>query len=177
MLKTLRDALKVKEIRNRLWFTFFILVVVRVGTQLPLPFTDPEVIKNISSNLSEGAFSFFNAMTGGSYEKYSVFILSITPYSTSSIIMQLLTIAIPKLEEMQRDGEDGRKKITEITRYVTIVLSLIQATAMTLNYYSKNIFGQTATHSTLRHWGTIVVVVCVMTAGSALLMWLGKSIT
>ncbi len=177
MFKTLRDALKVKEIRMRLWYTFFILVVVRVGTQLPLPFADSSVFEEISGNLKDGAFSFFNALTGGSYEKYSIFTLSITPYITSSIIMQLLTIAIPKLEEMQKDGEDGRKKITEITRYVTIALSLIQSTAMALNYYNKGVFGATAANSSLRHWGIILVTIAVMTAGSALLMWMGESIT
>ena len=177
MIKTLRDALKVKEIRTRLWYTFFILVLVRVGTQLPLPFADYEAIKDAAGSLKDGAFSFFNAMTGGSYERYSVFTLSITPYITSSIIMQLLTIAIPKLEEMQKDGEDGRKKITEITRYVTIVLSLIQSTAMAINFYNGGIFGSTVGNSTLKHWGIIIVAIAVMTAGSAILMWMGENVT
>lgn len=177
MFKTLRDALKVKDIRKRLWYTFFVLVVVRLGTQLHLPFADAGYIASATGKLKDGAFSFFNAMTGGSYEKYSVFTLSITPYITSSIIMQLLTIAIPKLEEMQKDGEEGRKKITAITRYLTIGLSLIQSAAMSVNYYNAGVFGATAPNSALRHWGIIAVSIASMTAGSAMLMWLGERIT
>ena len=101
MFKTFRDALKVKDIRKRLLYTFFMLVVVRLGSQLPIPFVDSEYVGEITSQFSEGAFSFFDAITGGSMENMSLFALSITPYITSSIIMQLLTIAIPKLEELQ----------------------------------------------------------------------------
>lgn len=176
MFKTLRDALKVKEIRSRLWYTFMMLIIVRVGTQLPLPFTSAEALEQIRAGASKLP-TFFDAMTGGSYEKFSIFTLSISPYITSSIIMQLLTIAIPKLEEMQKDGEDGRKKIQVITRYVTVTLSLIQGTAMAITYYNKGVFGPIADDSTLRHWGTIAVAVAVMTAGSALLMWMGENIT
>ncbi len=176
MFKTLRDALKVKEIRSRLWYTFIMLIIVRVGTQLPLPFTSAEALEQIREGASKIP-TFFDAMTGGSYEKFSIFTLSISPYITSSIIMQLLTIAIPKLEEMQKDGEDGRKKIQVITRYVTIALSLIQGSAMAITYYNKGVFGPIADDSALRHWGTIVLAVAVMTAGSALLMWMGENIT
>lgn len=177
MFKTLRDAFKIEDIRKRLWYTFCILVIVRLGTQLHLPFADPSYIAQATGKLKDSAFSFFNAMTGGSYEKYSVFTLSITPYITSSIIMQLLTIAIPKLEEMHKDGEEGRKKITEITRYLTIALSLIQSTFMSISYYNAGVFGATAAHSSLRHWGTLLVSIATMTAGSAMLMWLGEKIT
>ena len=116
MLETLRNALKVKEIRKRLLYTFMMLVVVRLGSQIPLPFVNGDTVKSITSQFSEGAFSFFAAITGGSMENMSIFALSITPYITASIIIQLLTIAIPKLEEMQKDGEEGRKKLAEITR-------------------------------------------------------------
>ena len=107
MLETLRNALKVKEIRKRLLYTFMMLVVVRLGSQIPLPFVNGDTVKSITSQFSEGAFSFFAAITGGSMENMSIFALSITPYITASIIIQLLTIAIPKLEEMQKDGEEG----------------------------------------------------------------------
>jgi len=176
MFKTLRDALKVKEIRSRLWYTFIMLIIVRVGTQLPLPFTSQEALEQIREASSKVP-TFIDAMTGGSYEKFSIFTLSISPYITSSIIMQLLTIAIPKLEEMQKDGEDGRKKIQVITRYVTIALSLIQGSAMAITYYNKGVFGPIADDSALRHWGTIILAVIVMTTGSALLMWMGENIT
>ena len=105
MLKTLKNAFKIKSVRDKLLFTFLMLIVVRVGSQLPVPGVNQSFIKDMFANQFDGDFSFFNALTGGSFENMSIFALNITPYITSSIIMQLLTIAIPKLEEMQRDGE------------------------------------------------------------------------
>ena len=122
MFKTLRNALKVKDIRSRLLFTFIALIIVRIGSALPVPGVNQEYFKIwIESQMGEG-IGFLNALTGGSFSRMSIFALNISPYITSSIIMQLLTIAIPKLEEMQKDGEDGRKKIAEISRYLTIGL-------------------------------------------------------
>ena len=111
MLKSLQKAFKVKEVRDRLLYTFMMLVVIRIGCCLPIPGVDPSYLHDFFSNLQNSGMGFFNAITGGSFSSMSIFALSITPYITSSIIMQLLTIAIPKLEEMQKDGEDGRKKI------------------------------------------------------------------
>ena len=125
MLKTFRKAFQVADIRKKIFYTFMMLVVIRIGSQLPTPGVDPTYIQNFFESQTGEAFNFFNAFTGGSFTQMSVFALSITPYITSSIIMQLLTIAIPKLEEMQKDGEDGRKKIAAITRYVTVALALI----------------------------------------------------
>ena len=116
MLKTLRDALRIKDIRKKLLYTFMMLVVIRFGSQLPIPGVNTNYFADFFAQQSGDAFNFFNSMTGGSFTSMSVFALSITPYITSSIIMQLMTIAIPKLEEMQRDGEDGRRKIAEYTR-------------------------------------------------------------
>jgi len=177
MLKTVRDAFKVKDIRDRVLFTFLMLIIVRLGCQLPLPNTTAETIQSVTDKYSNGAFGFFNAMTGGSFESMSIFALNITPYITSSIIMQLLTIAIPKLEEMQRDGEDGRKKITSITRYVTIILALLQATVTSISFGNQNLFGVRATMSTKEFTGYVVVATASMVAGSAFLMWVGESIT
>ena len=106
MLETLRNAFKIKDIRNRILFTFFMLVVIRIGSELPAPGVNGEVFKQWFESQSADGFGFFNAITGGSFLNMSVFALNITPYITSSIIIQLLTIAIPKLEEMQRDGEE-----------------------------------------------------------------------
>lgn len=181
MLETLRNALKVKEIRKRLLYTFMMLVVVRLGSQIPLPFVNGDTVKSITSQFSEGAFSFFAAITGGSMENMSIFALSITPYITASIIIQLLTIAIPKLEEMQKDGEEGRKKLAEITRYVTVALALIESTAMTIGFANQGLFNTDtitiSNMSTFRHVGVIVMGVVAMTAGSAALMWIGEQIT
>ncbi len=170
MLKTLRNAFKVKDIRNRIIFTFFMLIIIRIGSQLPVPGVDRDVFANWFSGQSNDAFSFFDAITGGSFEQMSIFALNITPYITSSIIMQLLTIAIPKLEEMQKDGEEGRKKIAEITRYVTIGLALIESIAMAIGFGRSNYLSE---YNALN----VIVVVVTLTAGSAVLMWLGEQIT
>ena len=120
MLKTLRDAFKIKALRQKILFTFAMLVVVRIGSQLPVPGINGDFFQSWFKSTTDGAFNFFDAITGGSFLNMSILALNITPYITSSIIMQLLTIAIPKLEDMQREGEDGRKKIASITRYVTV---------------------------------------------------------
>ena len=124
MLTTLKNAFKIKEIRNKILFTFAMLVVIRIGSQLPVPGVDRNYFASWFSKQTGDAFNLFDAFTGGSFLSMSILALNITPYITSSIIMQLLTIAIPKLEELQRDGEDGRKKIASITRYVTVGLAL-----------------------------------------------------
>lgn len=170
MLKTLRDALKIKEIRSRLLFTFLMLIVIRIGCAVPVPGVNSAVVKNFFENQIGDAFSFFDAITGGSFTSMSIFALSITPYITSSIIMQLLTIAIPKLEEMQKDGEEGRKKIAEYTRYVTVALALIESSAMGIGFGAQGILKDYSV-------GTVIVVILTLTAGSAFLMWMGERIT
>lgn len=170
MLKTLINAFKIKDIKNRIFFTFFILVVVRLGAQLPIPGVSRDVFTAWFESQTSGAFDFFDAMTGGSFTQFSIFALNITPYITSSIIMQLMTIAIPKLEEMQKDGEDGRKKIREYTRYVTIALALIEGFAMGFGLYRS---GSLMHNSAL----DIVMVTAALVAGSCLVMWMGEQIT
>ncbi len=170
MLETFRNAFKIKDIRNRIFFTLGMLIVIRLGSQLPLPGVNGEVIANWFANQGVDALNFFDAITGGSFEQMSVFALSITPYITSSIIIQLLTIAIPKLEEMQKDGEDGRKKITKITRYMTIILAVVQSTAMAIGFGRS---GYLEEFSVLN----VVMMVTALTAGSAVLMWIGERIT
>ena len=170
MFDTVRNAFKIKDIRNRLIFTFFMLIVIRLGSQLPVPGVNREVFADWFANQSSDAFSFFDAITGGSFLQMSIFALNITPYITSSIIMQLLTIAIPKLEEMQRDGEEGRKKIAEITRYVTVVLALIESIAMGIGFGRSGYLVQ-------YDFINVLQVVVTLTAGSAVLMWIGERIT
>ncbi len=170
MFETVRNAFKIKDIRHRIIFTFLMLIVIRIGSQLPIPGVDQNVFAQWFSNQNSDAFSFFDAVTGGSFLQMSVFALNITPYITSSIIMQLLTIAIPKLEEMQRDGEDGRKKIVEITRYLTIALALIESIAMAVGF-GKN--GYLTAFNAMN----VFMVIVTLTAGSAVLMWIGERIT
>ncbi len=171
MLKTLRDAFKIKEIRKKLIYTFWMMVIVRLGSQLPVPGVDRTYFSNwFASQASNGAFNFFSAFTGGSFEQMSIFALNITPYITSSIIMELMTIAIPQLEEMRRDGEDGRKKMQNITRYLTVGLAVFEAFAMTIG------FGRSGLLQEFNFLNCLTVVVA-LTAGSAFLMWVGERIT
>ena len=170
MLRTLRDAFKIKDIRKKLLYTFMMLVVVRLGSQLPVPGVNRSYFSDWFAAQSNGAFNFFSAFTGGSFERMSIFALNITPYITSSIIMELLSIAIPQLEEMHRDGEDGRKKIRTITRYLTVGLAVFEATAMTIG------FGRSGLLQKFNALNVIAVIVA-LTAGSAFLMWVGEQIT
>ncbi|MCR4588846.1 MAG: preprotein translocase subunit SecY [Lachnospiraceae bacterium] len=170
MFTTLKNAFKVKEIRNRILYTLAMLVVIRIGSQLPVPGVDRNYFANWFSQQTGDAFNFFDAFTGGSFLNMSVLALNITPYITSSIIMQLLTIAIPKLEEMQRDGEEGRKMIVSITRYVTVGLALIESSAMAIGF-GRN--GLLENYNALN----VITVIAALTAGSAFLMWIGEQIT
>ena len=170
MLTTLKNAFKIKEIRQKILFTLGMLVVIRIGSQLPVPGVDTKFFSQWFAQQTGGAFSFFDAITGGSFLNMSILALNINPYITSSIIMQLLTIAIPKLEEMQRDGEDGRKKMVAITRYVTIALALIQSTAMAIGFGRQ---GYLIEYNALN----VITTITALTAGSAFLMWVGERIT
>ncbi len=170
MLKTVRQALRVPEIRKRLFFTFLMLIVIRIGSQLPTPGVNSDYIQEFFSNQSNDAFNFFDAFTGGSFSSMSVFALSITPYITASIIIQLLTIAIPKLEEMQKEGEEGRKKMTAITRYLNVGLSLFESAAMAIGFGRQGLLNE-------YNFVNVTVVILTLTAGSAILMWIGERIT
>ena len=170
MFKTFRQALRIDEIRKKLVYTFLMLIVIRIGSQLPTPGVNPAFIQNFFAANTGEAFNFFNAFTGGSFEQMSVFALSISPYITSSIIMQLLTIAIPKLEELHKDGEEGRKKIAAWSRYLTVGLALIQSTAMAVGFGRQGLLVE-------YNFVNAAVVVLTLTAGSAFLMWIGERIT
>lgn len=170
MLKTLRDAFKIKDIRKRMFFTLLMLFVIRLGSQIPVPGVNGELFKEWWQSQSSDAFSFFSAVTGGSFEDMSIFALNITPYITSSIIIQLMTIAIPALEEMHKDGEEGRKKLTAITRYVTVGLALMQSVAMAIGFGRQGyLYDYT--------WWSVIEIAAILTAGSAVLMWIGERIT
>ena len=172
MLNSIQKAFKVKEVRERLLYTFMMLIVIRIGSCLPIPGVDASFLKEFFTNLQNSGMGFVNAITGGSFSNMSMFALSITPYITSSIIMQLMTIAVPKLEEMQKEGEDGRKKIAEYTRYLTVALALFQSSAMAIGFGKQGLLYEDAQNV----WGYMTVI-AAMTAGSALLMWIGERIT
>ena len=170
MLTTLKNAFKVKEIRNKILFTLAMLVVIRLGSQLPIPGVNRHYFADWFAAQTGDAFNFYDAFTGDSFLNMSILALNITPYITSSIIIQLLTIAIPKLEEMQKDGEEGRKKLTSITRYVTIALALIESVAMAWGFGRQGLLEE---FNALN----VISVVAALVAGSAFLMWIGERIT
>ena len=170
MFETVRNAFKIKDLRKKLFYTFFALIVVRIGSQLPVPGVKYEAIREMFN--SQKSLDFFNQLTGGSFEQMSIFALNITPYITASIIIQLLTIAIPRLEELHKDGEEGRKKLTEYTRYVTIGLSVLESAAMAIGFGNSGYLTDDKITFT-----SVSVIIVSLTAGSAFLMWLGEQIT
>jgi len=172
MLKAIQSAFKVNEVRERLLYTFLMLVVIRIGCCLPIPGVDATYLASFFEALAASGMGFVNMMTGGSLQSMSIFALSISPYITSSIIMQLMTIAIPKLEEMQKEGTEGKKKIAEYSRYLTIVLAVIEATAMAVGLGGQGLILEAHRN----FWGYLTVV-SAMVAGTAMLMWIGERIT
>lgn len=169
MFNTVRDAFRIKEIRHRIIYVLIALVIIRMGSQVPVPGVDASFFSNYFANNTNDAFSFLNAFTGGGFSNFSILALSITPYITASIIVQLLTIAIPKLEEMAKEGPDGRKKLEKVTRFLTIALSLIESISMCIGFRNQLILDL--------NFLNVVVVVATLTAGSAFLMWIGEQIT
>ena len=165
------SAFKNKQLRKKLLFTTLILIVVRFGSQLPIPEIDSAQISAYLKSTLGDSFSLLNSFTGGSFMQMSVFALSVTPYITSSIIMQLMTIVIPALEEMQKDGEDGRKRMAKITRYVTVVLAIIEGAGLAIGFANQGALGTDYTTF------TIVTMIIALTAGAVLVMWLGERIT
>jgi len=170
MLTTLKNAFKIEQIRSKLFYTFLMLVVIRIGSQLPVPGVDRSYFANWFASQTNNAFGFFDAITGGSFESMSLLALGISPYITSSIVMQLLTIAIPKLEEMQKDGEDGKKKIAAISRYLSVGLALFQSSFMAIGLGNQGLLVE---YNAIN----IITAIVALTAGSAFLMWIGERIT
>ena len=167
MLKTVRQALNVPEIRSKLIFTLLMLVVFRIGSNIPVPGIDRTVLAQVFAG-DTGLFDLFDLFSGGSFSQFTIFALSITPYITASIIIQLLTIAFPYFERLAKEGQEGRKKMAQITRYLTVVLALIQALGLTVGLFRQAVINQT--------WFSFAVIILVLTAGTAFLMWLGEKI-
>lgn len=169
MFETVRNAFKIKDLRKKILYTLFVLVVVRIGSQLPVPGVNASVISEWFEQ--NNSLDFFNQLTGGSFSQMSIFALNITPYITASIILQLLTIAIPRLEELHKDGEEGRKKIAEYTRYVSIVLAVIESAAMAIGFGNGGYLTEGVSFT------SVSVIVVSLTAGAAFLMWVGEQVT
>ncbi|MCL6612209.1 MAG: preprotein translocase subunit SecY [Peptococcaceae bacterium] len=166
MISTLQAAWKIEELRRKLVFTLAMLFVFRLGAHIPVPGVDSRVFAELVA--SNTLFGFFDVISGGAFKNFSVFAMSITPYINASIIMQLLTVVIPHLERLSKEGEEGRKKITQYVRYLTVVLAFLQAIGTTAALRSAMV------HPTV--WSYLLVAI-TLTAGTALLMWLGEQIT
>ena len=167
MLQTIGKAWKIPELRRKIIFTLLMLVVFRIGSNIPVPGIDRSMLEQMFSG-EYGLFDLFDLFSGGAFGNMTIFALSITPYITASIILQLLTIAIPSLERLAREGLEGRKKITAYTRYLTVVLAVIQAVGMTLGLFRRALISTDVF--------SVIIIVVTLTAGTAFLMWLGEQI-
>ncbi len=175
MLKTLRNAWTIPELRRKILFTLFIVFLYRVGAAIPVPFIDYQSMQAAANLYSEGILSYLNILSGYAFSRATLLALSVTPYINASIIMQLLTIAIPALERMSKDGEAGRKKIEKITRYVTLVLAVITS----YGYYAildSDLGGNVVPYSGGAKVFAAIVIIACYTAGACLVMWLGERI-
>ena len=168
MLKTIRQAFGVKEIRSKMIFTLLMLVVFRIGSNIPVPGINHEVLAEMFTNGNMGILELFNLFSGGSFANFTVFALSVTPYITASIIVQLLTVAFPYFERLAKEGMEGRKKMAQITRYMSVVLAVIQALGLTFGLFRKAIINQSVFN--------FIVITLILTAGTTFLMWLGEQI-
>ncbi len=177
MLKTIRNAFRVPDLRKKLLFTLMIIVVFRIGSVIPVPFLDMEALRQAMSNLtsaeSGSMFAYLDTLSGGAFSNATLFAMGVTPYINSSIIIQLLTVAIPALERLSKEGEEGRKKLATITRYVTVGLGLIQGIAYFWFLKQSHVLEYNEGFDFIF---SAVVIVLVFTAGTALMMWLGEQI-
>ena len=172
MLETIKNAWKVPELRKKIIFTFFIILVFRIGSVIPVPFVDPASIKAMSGETDNQFFSYLSILTGGGLQYGAIFAMSVTPYINASIIIQLLTVVIKPWERWAQQGEEGRRKLAQVTRYATVILGLIQGIAYF--FYLKKSACLSVTGGAVV-FAAFVIVLC-FTAGSALVMWLGEQI-
>lgn len=169
MLETIKKASKEVEIRKKFYFTLLMLLIYRLGNNIPIPFIDPEALKNAYSNVQGTLVDYLNMLTGGGLSTLSVFALGVQPYITASIVMQLLTVVIPRLEELTREGEQGRKQIQKYTRYVTIFLAIFQSIAVTNGLYGAALSSATTFQK--------LVMNVVLIGGTMFVTWMGETIT
>ena len=173
MFNTLKNAWKIPDLRKKLLFTLLIIIAFRFGSVVPVPFLDASALSEIMASANETALGYVNMLTGGAFSYATLFAMGITPYINSSIFIQLLTVAIPPLERMAKEGEEGRRKIAAITRYVTVALGLIQGTAY--YFFLKN-SGVTLYNEGFSAVFSAVIIILAFTAGTALIMWMGEQI-
>ena len=186
MLKTIANAWKVPDLRKKMLFTIFIVFIFRFGSAIPVPFLDVDALRQLTSSWNEtnNMLSYFDMFSGGAFSNATLFAMSVTPYINSSIIMQLLSVAIPALERLSKEGTEGRKKIGTITRYVTVALGIIQGTAYYIYLLRSQVRADDGSvHNIVQYQGwnlsgifSAITIIMVFTAGTALMMWLGEQI-
>lgn len=180
MFKTIKNAWAVPDLRKKILFTLFIIIVFRFGSAIPVPFLNTEALKGLMSQVgaSGTALSYLDTLSGGAFAQATLFAMSVTPYINSSIVVELLTVAIPALERMAKEGEEGRKRLGAITRYVAVVLGLIQAIAYYFYLHNSSYQGTAIVKYTTGWQGIFAAFVIIMTftAGAALMMWLGEQV-
>lgn len=180
MLKTMLNAWKTLELRKKMLFTLFIVIIFRIGSVIPVPFMNIGALQSLMGNLEDGSlFTYFNTISGDAFSRATMFAMSITPYINASIIMQLMTVVIPALERLTKEGEEGRKKMSAITRYLTVILGLLQGTMF--YFWLKNNKAPSGEKIIMYNSGwesifTALVIIMTFTAGTALIMWLGEQI-
>ena len=176
MFKTIANAWKIPDLRKKMLFTIFIVFIFRIGSVIPVPFLDIEALKALTGSIKDGQnmLAYFDLFSGGAFSNATLFAMSVTPYINSSIIMQLLSVAIPPLERLTKEGNEGRKKIATITRYVTVLLGIIQGTAYYIWLMRSNIVAYKGW--TFEGVFTALVLILTFIAGTALMMWLGEQI-
>ena len=177
MISTFINAWKIADLRKKMLFTALIVLIFRIGAAIPVPFT--EITKGITPENSESFFNYLNMMTGDAFNYGTIFAMGVTPYINSSIIIQLLAVAIPALEKLSKEGEEGRKKMATITRYTTIALALMQSTAYFIYLRAQGYVVKDASDQLFTGFSAVLqglVVILVLTAGSAFIMWLGEQV-
>ena len=172
MLDTLRNAWKIEDLRKKLLFTFFILMLTRIGSQIPVPFLDPGALTSMVSSTG-GIFSYLDMLTGGAFSRSTLFALSISPYITASIVIQLLTVAIPYLENLAKEGEEGKRRINKITRYTTLAPAFLQAFAYTMLLNNQ---GAIQSFEGWQYYFARIIIILCFTAGAMLIVFMGERI-
>lgn len=183
MLSSFKNMFKIPDLRKKILFTIFIIAIYRFGAHLPVPGVSIAALREIQSQSNnQGVVAFLDLFSGGALTSFSIFALGIMPYITSSIIMQLLGVVIPKLEQWREEGETGQKKITQWTRYLTVVLAVMQSAGIAYMAHNRQLFGQVTQQLNVDlipvwNYGRWAIIVITLTAGTALVMWLGELIT
>ena len=171
MFETIKNALKTPEIRKKLWYTLLLIILFRLGCFITVPGVDAPALNDLMSDSSSSLTGMINLISGGAFSKFSIFAMSISPYITSTIVIQLLGMVIPSLERLTKEGgEDGRQKINKYTKILTIFLALVEAIGVYLSYKSYGVFVDT-------EFLTASMIITGFIAGTSLLMWLGEQIT